>query len=407
MKKRALAILLAIVLLAAMVPLSAGAATIVAGGANESMGWSLDNEGTLTIYGTGPMENLYTYYGYLSIPPLWAEYASDTTKVVIESGVTSVGKYAFEGYHTLKSVTIPSSVTTIEANAFYECTSLSNIIIPDSVTIIGAGAFEECTAITSITIPDSVTSIGIHAFEDCALTSIAIPSSVTSIGNQAFGYYLDTTTWNVTKVPGFTIYGYTGTAAEKYAKDNGFKFVALTESNTNFTDVKEKDWYYTPVQWAVANGVTSGTSDTTFSPGNKCTRAQAVTFLWNAKGQPEPKSTKNPFTDVKSNAWYYKAVLWAVENNITSGTSETTFSPNNTCTRGQIVTFFHNYAGKPAASGKNPFTDVPEKQWYYQPILWAVSEGVTAGLTPTTFGPTNTCTRGQIVTFLYNYLGKK
>ena len=176
---------------------------------------------------------------------------------------------------------------------------------------------------------------------------------------------------------------------------------------TSFIDVKESAWYYTPVQWAVANGVTSGTSDTTFSPGNQCTRAQAVTFLWNAKGQPEPKSTKNPFTDVKSTAWYYKAVLWAVENGITSGTSATTFSPNSTCTRAQIVTFFHNYAGKPAASGKNPFTDVKSTAWYYQPVLWAVSEGVTAGLTPTTFGPTNTCTRGQIVTFLYNYLGKE
>ena len=172
-----------------------------------------------------------------------------------------------------------------------------------------------------------------------------------------------------------------------------------------FNDVFEDDYYADPVLWAVQNNVTAGTSDTTFSPGNQCTRAQAVTFLWNAQGQPEPKSTKNPFTDVKSTAWYYKAVLWAVENNITAGTSATTFSPNATCTRAQIVTFLHNYAEKPAATGKNPFTDVKSTQWYYQPILWAVSEGVTAGTSATTFSPTNTCTRGQIVTFLYNYLG--
>ena len=406
----------------------------IGGICGDNLTWTLDSDGTLIISGTGDMydfEYKDTADGYTTP---WSDCWKITQikTVVIEDGVTSIGTYAAVGWMNITSLTIPDSVTSIHEYALSDCESLTSISIPDSVTSIGAYAFDWCVSLTSIEIPDSVTTIAEGTFMDCIslkevtipdsvtsiegyafylcneLTRVTIPASVTKIGTRAFGYARGITPGFGAKLDDFTVYGYAGTAAEKYADENGFTFIALEDEKLpEFTDVAESAWYYTPVQWAVANGVTSGTSETTFSPGNKCTRAQAVTFLWNAKGQPEPKSTKNPFTDVKSTAWYYKAVLWAVENNITSGTSETTFSPNNTCTRGQIVTFFHNYAGKPAASGKNPFTDVPEKQWYYQPILWAVSEGVTAGLTPTAFGPTNTCTRGQIVTFLYNYLGKE
>ena len=174
-----------------------------------------------------------------------------------------------------------------------------------------------------------------------------------------------------------------------------------------FSDVAEKEYYYNPVLWAVENKITAGTSATTFSPNASCTRAQIVTFLWNAAGQPDPKENNNPFTDVTSGAYYYKAVLWAVENKITAGTTTTTFSPDADCTRGQVVTFLHNYAGKVETdNASNPFTDVKEGAYYYTPVLWAVANKVTAGTSPTTFSPDLTCTRGQIVTFLYNDLGR-
>lgn len=154
------------------------------------------------------------------------------------------------------------------------------------------------------------------------------------------------------------------------------------------------------------NGITSGTSQTTFSPNDSCTRAQMVTFLWHAAGDPTPKSSINPFKDVAKNSYYYKAVLWAVENSVTGGTSATTFSPNETCTRAQAVTFLYNYAGKPTISDiDTPFKDIPNNAYYDTPVKWAIDFGVTSGTSATTFSPANNCTRGQIVTFLYNYLG--
>ena len=168
-----------------------------------------------------------------------------------------------------------------------------------------------------------------------------------------------------------------------------------------FTDVRVGAFYYNPVIWAVEKGVTTGTTATTFSPEATCTRGQVVTFLWRASGSPEPTSSRNPFTDVKSGAFYYKAVLWAVEKGITSGTTATTFSPSSPCTRGQVATFLHRSKGTPASGGSNPFTDVKRGAFYYDAVLWAVSANVTAGTSATTFSPTNACTRGQIVTFLY------
>ncbi len=176
-------------------------------------------------------------------------------------------------------------------------------------------------------------------------------------------------------------------------------------ASTVFTDVSETAWYADAVTWAYNAGVTAGTSDTTFSPNMTCNRAQIVTFLWNAAGQPAPASSGNPFTDVSETEWYYDAVLWAVENGITAGTSATTFSPNTNCDRAQIVTFLWNAAGQPApADGENPFTDVSETEWYYDAVLWAVENGVTAGTSATTFSPSTICDRAQAVTFLYNDL---
>ena len=169
-----------------------------------------------------------------------------------------------------------------------------------------------------------------------------------------------------------------------------------------FTDVPEGSFYIDPVLWAVENGVTTGASDTTFNPTGTCKRAQVVTFLWRAAGSPEPTSTNNPFTDVKESDYFYKAVLWAVEKGITTGTSATTFNPTGTCKRAQVVTFLWRSAGSPDATATgNLFPDVERTAYYGKAVLWAVENGITNGMSDGTFGVSENCSRAQVVTFLY------
>ena len=168
-----------------------------------------------------------------------------------------------------------------------------------------------------------------------------------------------------------------------------------------FVDVATGSYYEDAVDWAVENGITQGTDDTHFSPDGICTRAQAVTFLWRAAGSPKPEPRAMPFTDVPVGSYYYDAVLWAVENGITKGTSDTTFSPNMTCTRAQIVAFLWRSEKSPAAGIANPFADVKSTAYYADAVLWAVKENITKGTTSTTFSPNADCTRAQIVTFLW------
>ena len=174
---------------------------------------------------------------------------------------------------------------------------------------------------------------------------------------------------------------------------------------TSFADVPANAYFADAVKWAVDKGITNGLSDKMFGPYESCTRAQIVTFLWRAAGSPEPK-TASSFTDVPANAYYAKAVAWAVENGITNGMTETTFAPNATCTRGQSVTFLHR-ALKGTASSSANFTDVKSDAFYADAINWAVANNVTNGTSNTTFSPNADCTRAEIVTFLYRaYQGK-
>ena len=182
--------------------------------------------------------------------------------------------------------------------------------------------------------------------------------------------------------------------------------VIFTKANGNpqtgvFVDVATGSYYEDAVDWAVENGITKGTDDTHFSPDGICTRAQAVTFLWRAAGSPKPEPCAMPFTDVPVGSYYYDAVLWAVENGITKGTSDTTFSPNMTCTRAQIVAFLWRSEKSPAAGTANPFADVKSDAYYADAVLWAVKENIIKGTTNTTFSPNADCTRAQIVTFLW------
>ncbi len=188
---------------------------------------------------------------------------------------------------------------------------------------------------------------------------------------------------------------------------NRHRLPCLDESTcpglTAFTDMPDRGtWAHNPIDWAVENGVTNGMTATTFVPQGTITRGQAVTFLWRAAGKPAPEKSETEFTDLKQGAFYYDAVLWAVEKGITNGMTATTFNPDGPCTRGQIVTFLYRFAEKPAVpTGPSPFTDLAENAYYSAPVAWAVACGVTNGMSPTTFAPDATCNRAQVVTFLY------
>lgn len=181
----------------------------------------------------------------------------------------------------------------------------------------------------------------------------------------------------------------------------------VVDPGEKFVDVESGAFYYEPVAWAVHNGITQGVDDTHFAPGDDCTRGQIVTFLWRAAGEPESASSVNPFKDVKKGSYCYDAVLWAVENGITNGMGDGTFGTDEMCTRAQVVTFLWRYAGKPTpAANSNPFVDVASANYFYVPVLWAVENGITNGMDATHFAPDDSCTRGQIVTFLYRAIAQ-
>lgn len=176
-------------------------------------------------------------------------------------------------------------------------------------------------------------------------------------------------------------------------------------SDNPFTDVASDAYYYEPVLWAVDRGITTGTTENTFSPDSACTRGQIVTFLYRAAGCPEVSTENMYFTDVKETEYYYTAVAWALEQNITAGISATAFGPDDPCTRGQIVTFLYRFAGSPETPTDGMyFTDVAADAYYYAPVAWALAQNITTGISATAFGSDDACTRGQIVTFLYRYM---
>ena len=343
---------------------------------------------------------------------------SGLTKVVLQDGLTTINDSAFA--HTkLVEVVLPDSVTSIGTWAFYEVETLTRLKTGDGLKEIGRYCFEGCTNLTDVIVGDSLSVIGDYAFIDCSsLKGLNLPSTIREIGVDVFKRcnsmkYLVIPSWSCDMESGgvvgtTTIYGYENSSAHLYAVENGFAFDTLDAAPpaTPFVDVEAGRFYVNAVLWAVADDITSGMDDFHFLPGDTCTRGQVVTFLWRAEGCPEPKSTTNPFTDVVAGKFYYKAVLWAYENGITAGTTPTTFEPNSKVTRGQFVTFLWRAQNKPASSGVNHFTDVQLGKFYCDAILWAAENGVTSGMTATTFEPESTCNRGQVVTFLYRCYGK-
>ena len=370
---------------------------------------------------------------------------SGLESLVIPDSVTTLEHAAFAWCQNLKELTLSANLTWIPDDCFRGCESLQSVEIPDGVTYIGHWAFYDCTDMQSITIPASVTTI-----EDEAVGYCTDP------------YYFDYST----KISGFTIYGYGNSAAHTYARVNNFTFVDLNkpaehfhqyypyavidptctepgytiytcecgDSYTDdyvdplghdydenictrcgaedpdhqepvenpFTDVPAGSFYEAPVLWAVEYGITNGASADSFNPDGECQRAHVVTFLWRAAGEPEPTSTENPFVDVTETDFYYKAVLWAVENSITNGVDASHFGPFTYCNRAQVVTFLYRAMQNPEiAGGDCPFTDVEAGQWYENAIIWAVENGVTNGMSSDNFGVDTVCNRAQVVTFLY------
>ncbi len=353
----------------------------------------------------------------------------------IPGTVTKICSRAFEACMGLTGVTIPKSVTSIEDYAFDSCYDLTAFTVDSGNAVYASqsGVLYNkgkttllrfpCGKSGAFTVPGTVTTIDEGGFDSClSLTSVTIPSSVTTIGDYAFSYCTSLAeVWFKGKAPSFGNYVFTFTSTAAYYPEANSSWTAGVRQGYGgsvvwvpcrsgtpvnpFTDVKEGKFFYTPVLWAYYHEpqITGGTDTTHFSPNQACTRAQIVTFLWNTCGKPEPSSTTNPFVDVKSGKYYYKAVLWAVEQGITKGVDATHFGPNEPCTRAQVVTFLWIACGKAyPASNSNPFQDVNANKYYTQAVLWAYYAGITSGADATHFAPNNICTRGQVMTFLFN-----
>ena len=407
MKKKILPLLLVLCMMLSLIPSVSAAQS---GTCGEGLTWSFA-DGTLTISGNGAMEDYYEMGEDIHLAP-WTDFAGEIKNLVIGSGVTYIGTMAF--YRTgLTTVDLSATnVTGIGAEAFSNST-LTSIVLPKGLTDITPRLFLSCSKLTSVGIPATVQNIGAESFMLCSkLDILTIPAGVTAIASSAFRYGPNELFFegDVPQIASDAFH--TGTTYVYYPQGNttwnDSAFSASWASRAEFipyvpfTDVPSDAWFKTAVTWAVQGGITQGTDAGKFSPDANCTRAQVVTFLWRSFGEPQPQSTTNPFTDVKESDYYYNAVLWAVENNITVGTGEGTFSPEDTCTRAQVATFLWRTNGQPQPeSSGSSFTDVSATEYYYTPILWAVEEGITVGTSPSAFSPDATCTRAQIVTFLY------
>ncbi|MDO5783828.1 MAG: leucine-rich repeat protein [Eubacteriales bacterium] len=383
---------------------------------------------------------------------------SGLTKLEIPNSVTRIDDLTFSNCTKLTEVIIPASIKRIDYFAFSGCTSLTEVHFEGDAPKFDYYTFKDVTATayypagnttwTSSVMQDYGGEITWEIWDPVPVTSISLNKSTLSL-NEGDTADLTVTiapqdatnktvTWTssdnsvATVSDGKVTAVAAGTATITATTSNGLTAtcnvtvkkkssgvtvvtpstptepttptepITPTEPTTpTFTDVPAGQFYTDAVAWAVGKGITVGTSDTTFSPNDICNREQIVTFLWRANGSPEPKTTNCPFTDVKPSDFCYKAVLWAVENGITYGTSATTFEPKKGCSRAEVVTFQWRANGEPESSASNVFTDVSTGDYYTDSVAWAVDKGVTVGTSATTFSPNNICTRGEIVTFLY------
>ena len=333
------------------------------------------------------------------IPNYAFQGCQSLTEAVIGNNVTRIGEGSFINCENLEKVNLGIRVARIESNSFTNCAALRKIRLPEGLTFLGFAAFMKCSSLEEATVPESVETVEDLVFYDCSsMKKLTVFSKTCTIGQD------------VVDRKNTVIYGYSGSTAQAYASANSVSFVPLATEVNPFTDVKKSNWFYAPVLWAITHEppVTAGVDATHFMPGKVCTREQVMTFLWAAMGKPAAAGTDNPFADVKESDWFYEPVLWAVENGITSGVDATHFGVGKPCTRAQVVQFLWALNGRPAPeSTDNPFLDVKSSNWFSSAVLWAVENKITSGLDPTHFGPNNTCTRAQVMTFLWAAMGNQ
>lgn len=340
---------------------------------------------------------------------------SDFTLMAEETRVATVNYYTTGSAVSQKTYSItdvgtalPTSTKADYAFNGWTFTGLTGTYtkLPDLwVATTGTESFAK-TATASFTYNGGSGSVGSGSISSYALTFNTNGGSAIAAVTKTSGETVDLTSY----VPTRDSYTFAGWYSDS-ALTTQVTSIKLTANTTVyakwaanlFADVNADAYYYNAVLWAVDKGITQGATATTFAPGAPCTRAQVVTFLWRAMGSPTLTTTVNPFTDVSADTYYYNAVLWAVEKGITTGTTETTFSPDATVTRSQVVTFLWRAAGSPTATDASTFTDVDAGAYYANAIAWAVEKAITNGTSETTFSPMANCTRGQIITFLYNF----
>lgn len=509
MKKRIFGLFTAFCLVLALLP-AAGlpAAAEAASGKSGAVSWTYSN-GTLTFSGSGDMTpaegESYTY----------GKYKDSVTAVVLNEGVTTVGEAAFYGFPKLTTVTAASTVTWVGTSAFNSCAKLSSVTLKGRGVHVDASAFARCTALTelpaglgslemraffgctglkslnlcegidrvsistfagctgakSLSLPASLQRLEFSAFDGCSgietisvaagssflsasdnmlvstvygggkglvlvgrnkTGTVTVPDGVTVIEGFAFAFCTGVTAVNMPKsvtviydsaesedadelpaavgCKNLRTVNYAGTQSEWAAVevyDACFKNASVTcgkaAAATAFTDVAADAYCYEPVNWAVKNGITNGTTATTFSPNEPCTRGQIITFLWRASGSPAP-SGSGSLTDVSADMYYAKAAQWAAEQGIIDSGA---FRPNEPCSRFMAVEFLWKQAGRSTAAPTASFTDVPDGTEFTLAVNWAVAQNVTTGTSATEFSPFRGCTRGQIATFLWRDLAGK
>ncbi len=360
MKKRALLVLLVVTMLVFACSFGASAKIIASGGCGE-VGWALDDQGVMTIFGSGQMGDGGSPYDFP-----WAPFRDDIQTIVVEEGVTYIGHMAFAGCGNLEYVSLSNTVKTIAYEAFINCPKLDAILIPVSVTDMGFDLFSADSA-------------------PCVLCK-------------------------------------PGSAAETYAKEHAITYMPYFDDVMNASD-----YYFLPVYWMKSNDIVKGVSEDLFGPDQPCTRGQVVTFIWRLvlamEGMTEQEGKEflaangfvNPFADVENSAYYRDAVVFANAFGITTGTDASHFSPNAPCTREQVVTFFFRYMlamnefsdeelATFMAQFTNPFADVTDSDYSRDAVVWAAGVGITKGTDAGHFSPKATCTRAQIVTFLYRFI---
>ena len=400
--------------------------------------------GVRAFYRCESLEEIQMPFSMIAIDDDAFGHCTSLTEIQFPMALSYVGYFAFNGCTGLTNLDFPPNLTYFTGGCFYNCTGLTEIVFPEGTTYVDDDAFVGCTNVTKIVFQGSLPTI-LGAFEgitadafypagDGTWTSDAllnyggnltwhalcvdhsygkwtpvVPATCTESGIDE--RICSKCTWSEERVsqPAGHIWDDEGVENE----DGEMVYSCLICGETTgelpfvnpFSDVNEVTHasFYDAIMWAVQTGITTGSDETHFNPNGKCDRATIVTFLWRAAGKPEPTTTVNPFVDVKESNFFYKAVLWAYENGITTGTDASHFNPYGKCSRAQVVTFLWRAEGQPAATGtESGFSDVTATNaYYYNAVLWAVENGITNGMGGGKFGVNAICNRAQVVTFLY------